>query len=134
MHLGKGGDNTHIWLTMRGTKGLVDIVQALEVGNAGVDLNNNVLRALQNLRRRANRGTGNDPTILSDRGSLDDGPVQGLGGVTVLLLQGVVAVSKILREHGQVLVGELDATSVDTFGDIFSDLMRVTTGDPVWYW
>jgi hypothetical protein len=40
-------------------------------------------------------------------------------------------VDKIGREHGQVLVEEVDAARVDTLGDILADLVRASSVDHV---
>lgn len=119
---------------MRGHKRLVDIVQTFEVGNAGVDFNNDVLCALKDLRRGADRRSGDNPAILSNRCRLYDSPVERLLGVAVLLVQGIVPVCEVLGEHREMFVGELDAPRVDTFGDVLADLMWVATGDPGRNW
>ena len=69
-------------------------------------------------------------TFLSDRRSLNNRPIQRLPGIAVLLLKGVESVDEILRKHGEMLVGKVDSSSIDTFGDIFPDLVRVAAGDP----
>ena len=67
----------------------------------------------------------------------------------MLFLEAVVTIDEVLREHcteclrnleqliksrymrtRQMLIGEFDATSIDTLGDFLADLMRISPGDP----
>ena len=67
--------------------------------DAGVDFDNDLFRALQNFGRSADGRARHDPALLRHGGSLDDRPVKGSARVTVRLLQAVVAVCQVLREH-----------------------------------
>jgi hypothetical protein len=69
------------------------VVQPLEARQTRVDLNDDLLCRLQDLRCRSHRRSGNDAPVLQNLRRLDDGPVEGLLRVAVLLVKGVVAVA-----------------------------------------
>lgn len=68
-----------VWLAARRQIGADDIVQALERRHGGVKLNNDLIGHLNQLRRGADRGTGNNTTAFCDGGSLDNGDVDLVG-------------------------------------------------------
>jgi len=85
----------------RGERG-VDVVEALQIREAGVDLDDDAFCALHNLGRGADGGAGHDVAVLSDGCGLDDGPVERLGGVATGLGEAVVAVGEVLGKHWRV--------------------------------
>lgn len=61
-----------------------------------------------NLRARSNRGTWDDASIFGDGGRFNDRNVE----LVVCLVLSVEAIHEINREHGQMLVEELDVAIV----------------------
>lgn len=103
--------------------GHVDIVDTLERRRLGVDLNDDLVRDRDHLGRATDGRTRHNGAVLGDGRGLDDRVVEKV----VLLVLGVVAVGKILGEHGQMLVEEHGSSVVDGLGDWLADLMRRST-------
>ena len=144
-----------VGLAVRGEVGEGDIVETVEAGDGGVDLNDDLVGHLDELGGGTDGSTGDDGAVLLDLGSLNADNVDAL---VVLAVLGVVAlcatvlasllrqvilrqnapseiaaayVDEISGEHGQMLVEEVDATLVDTLGNVLADLMGRTTVDHV---
>lgn len=132
-----------------------DIVETVEAGDGGVDLDDDLVGHLDELGGGTDGGTGDDGAVLLDLGSLNADDIETL---VVLAVLGVVAlcvtllaklfapdgflrssapqvavayVDEISGEHGQVLVEEVDATLVDTLGNVLADLMGRAAVDHV---
>jgi hypothetical protein len=111
-----------VGLLVRRNVGTNDIVKSSKIGRSGVDLNDDLLGHLDDLRAGANGSTRNNATLRSDGSGLDDSYVEHL----VLLVLGVVSVDQVGRTHGKMLVEELDVAVVDALGDILADLVRAS--------
>lgn len=105
-------------------------MQPSQVRNTSVNLYNNLLCALQDLWCRSYTRTKDNMSLFGDSGGFDDGPIQWFLGVSVFLVERVVAVDKVLGEHGEMLVGKVDAACVDPLGDFLADLVGVPSCDP----
>ena len=74
------GTGDEVGLAEGGEVGAGDIVQTLEGGHGGVDLDDDLLGHLDQLGRSTDGSTGDDATVLGDGSSLNDSHVDsGLG-------------------------------------------------------
>ncbi|KAH3662996.1 hypothetical protein OGATHE_004572 [Ogataea polymorpha] len=116
-----------VWFSERWVFWHVNVVQSLEGWSSGVDLDDDLVGAAQHLRRGTDSWTWHDSAILGDGSCLDDGVIQKIIG----FVHGVVTVSEVLREHGQMFVEKLGSVGVDRSGDRFTDLVRRTSQNHV---
>jgi hypothetical protein len=119
------GGHDKVGLAAGGLLSHDNVVESLHGGGHGVELNDDLVGGLDDLGGGSDGSSGNDSTVLSDSGGLNDGDVEHLSVGTVL---GVVSVQQVSGEHGQVLVEEVDASLVDSLGNGLSDLVGSTTG------
>jgi len=99
-----------------------DVVQTLETREGCVDLDDDFVRNLHQLRGCTDRCTGDDTAILENVCRLDNDDIE----VWVFSVFGVEAVDEICREHGQVLVKEVDLALVDALGNGLANLVRAS--------
>lgn len=114
-------------LLVRRDIGHADVVEASEVGRSSVDLDDDLVGHLDDLRASANRRAGDNATFRGDSRCLNDGNVELLARVVL----GVVTVDEVGRTHGKVLVEELDVAVVDALCDVLANLVRASPLDHV---
>jgi hypothetical protein len=116
-----------VGLLVRRNVGTNNVVETSKIGRSSVDLDDDLLSHLDDLRAGANGSTRDDATFRSNGRGLDNSYVELL----VLLVLGVVSVDQVRGTHGKVLVEELDVAVVDALCDILADLMRTSPLDHV---
>lgn len=121
------GTHDHHGLAVRRLLRHIDIMQTLKRRRCRVHLNNNLIRHLHKLRRRTNRRTGDNPTILGNRRRLDNRNIK----LTAGLVQRVPPVDQVLGEHAQMLIEELYPARVQSLGNLLADLVGTATLDHV---
>ena len=128
---------------------MVDVVKTFQVGNAGIDFDDDLFGGLENFRGCTDGCTWYYVTILVNSSGLYDCPIEGFVGFSVFLLEAVVTICQVLREHcwtwvcstseyddimptrtRKVLIREVDTASIDSFCYVFPDLMRVSASNP----
>ena len=131
----------HVGLGVGGLLGHGDIMQTLERGTRGVNLDDHLVGHVDKLRRGTNGSTGNDTTILGDSRSLDDSHIDfvvwfvhsvealvWLASRTIppktISIPRTTHINQIRRKQTQVLIKKVDLPSVQPLGNILSNLMR----------
>ena len=85
----------HVGLGVGGLLGHGDIMQTLERGTRGVNLDDHLVGHVDKLRRGTNGSTGNDTTILGDSRSLDDSHID----LVVWFVQSVEALFQLATKN-----------------------------------
>lgn len=83
-------------------------MQATEGREVGVDLDDDLLCALDDLWGGADRGAEDQRAVFEDLGRLDQSVVEREARVARLLVEGVVPVLEILRELGEMDVRKFE--------------------------
>ena len=131
------GGHDEVGLAVGGEFAHGDVMETFEGGHEGVDFDDDFVGHLKDLGGGADGGTGDDTALFGDGRGLNDRDVDAVLGAVlgVVSLRGVLEIAisgtgrgwlyveEILREHGEMLVKELDAALVDSLGDGLSDLM-----------
>jgi hypothetical protein len=89
-----------VGLSVRREERLVDVVHPLEARELGVDLDDDVSSAGDDLGGGSDRGSWNDRSVLEDLGGFDDGPVE------VLSVSGRLRLVLVVEAVGEVLERE----------------------------
>jgi hypothetical protein len=95
-----GSMSDKVGLSVRREERLVDVVHPLEARELGVDLDDDVSSAGDDLGGGSDRGSWNDRSVLEDLGGFDDGPVE------VLSVSGRLRLVLVVEAVGEVLERE----------------------------
>lgn len=99
---------------------LLDVVEPAEGGELGVNLNDDLVSHLNDLRGGSNGSAGNNGSVLQDLGGFDNSVVEfaarlvlheqdqimNCGRVRTTTNLGVPSIGQVLREHGKMRVGD----------------------------
>lgn len=92
------GTHDHHGLGERGLLGHIDVMQTLERGARGVNLDDDLVGHLDQFGRSTHRSTGDDTAVLGDGGSLDDGNID----LVLRLVQSVPALVSLAPRHPSI--------------------------------